>query len=751
MFAQEDGKDRLAEYKYESYQENKTDKSHDPPESKYMGMGITEEIIIASFDVIWSLLVEKIHHPEKYRAVKDVAVEHSEGKWVRYMYLIPMDLVMSEEIVVDEQEHSIRFVDKKNLDLEIVNVVEKTDESNKQRVVFFKQNRETGVKIVSPELIWTFKSDMYFLKRRAEQKMAKPAHEREPSYGQVLLFDSDARDVSHDEKSSVGSQPESTRRVNDMSYEAIQSLMKDKPNLRVQMQEEVFRIMDSYEWSEITKGMVVELVGNALGVKLEPEWQRFVKITIMRIIDGRLRMEHFAGVTEKKSDNAQELSSVGSGTGYHSRNVSYGGMADQPEEAFDAQIRELFDREILQPSNEGIRDYFSVGTINTGSESDHMAKQNSDGPKGMKKTHERELSTSCQSVTFTPKSDQMAKQNSDGSTGKEKTLCSWGGTTEHRPEKDEPFDEPATHAHEQAKQEPKLRIELRNLGGSSDEEKGSSKKPESEKLSTLFQELRIKKYLNNFKREEYLFEDLSELSSDCLDELIPKAGPRRRLKRWIASRRLKKSSFSKPLLKSLRSNSKTKKLFTDNFRCSLLSHCNAHAETKSAMALVEEQKTYILELIKNQKTGTNSNYEAFLSHVQKDSADLCRSIYLSLLMNDVKVWYDKEADRLDNRGMVEGIFKSNEFVFVMVKDFFERPYCIFEVLLAVALRKPITVLLENDRRFGGLAFEELSKVIPNFIYDHIIEHEIINVNREYFMSFVDKLKKRVTRHRKTKN
>merc|ERR1719499_2694305 len=86
---------------------------------------VVEEIIDASFDVIWNLLVEKVHHPEKYLPVEDVAVEHRDGKWVRHMYVSPMELVITEEIMVDESNHIICFIDSNYPDLEIVNALEK--------------------------------------------------------------------------------------------------------------------------------------------------------------------------------------------------------------------------------------------------------------------------------------------------------------------------------------------------------------------------------------------------------------------------------------------------------------------------------------------------------------------------------------------------------------------------------------------------------------------------------------------------
>lgn len=101
----------------------------------------------------------------------------------------------------------------------------------------------------------------------------------------------------------------------------------DSPQLMAKLQEEVFRVMDAHPWSEITKGMVVQEVEEALGFELKAYHKRFVKITIMRIIDGKLKLECFAGENVKKEVvNAEKAQQS------HNREVSYGG------------VQELFDR-----------------------------------------------------------------------------------------------------------------------------------------------------------------------------------------------------------------------------------------------------------------------------------------------------------------------------------------------------------------------------------------------------------------------
>jgi len=307
-----------------------------------------EEYIHASFDVVWKLLVEKVHHPEKYLPVEDVGVEHRDGKWMRHMFLIPMEIVITEEIKIDKEAFTIKFIDSNFPGLEIVNAVERTEDPNKQRVIFYKQNRNTGIKIRSARLQQMFLTDVHFLKVRAAKKMARAVHEREPSYGGVTQY-AEQMAPAHGRDKSYGGVDEliatvdktfrQSRHVSKMSYGGIRTMFdqNDSRRLMARLQEEVFRVMDMHPWSEITKGMVVQEVEDSLGFELESFHKRFIKITIMRIIDGKLKLECFAGesakdqlvIAERKAGNI------------HNRDISYGGM------------QELFDEENEWKKKEG--------------------------------------------------------------------------------------------------------------------------------------------------------------------------------------------------------------------------------------------------------------------------------------------------------------------------------------------------------------------------------------------------------------
>merc|ERR1712060_31754 len=301
-----------------------------------------EDIIIASYDVIWNLLVEKVHHPEKYLPVADVAVEHNDGRWVRHMFLTPMELVITEEINVNEDEHVIKFVDNNYPDLEIVNALERTDDPNKQRVVFYKQNRETGMKITSAQLTQMFTTDVHFLKVRAAQKMARAAHAREPSYGGMPEIFAEVPFGGVGDLGGmnfvIAQQPSAQpggggAHSREMSYGGVRTMFQnhDAPQLMARLQEEVFRVMDLYSWSEITKGMVVQEVQDAMGFELKQHHKRFIKITIMRIIDGRLKLECFAGETVKKEVVTLEKTEGE----VNQQDMSYGEEWQRKEDEFD--------------------------------------------------------------------------------------------------------------------------------------------------------------------------------------------------------------------------------------------------------------------------------------------------------------------------------------------------------------------------------------------------------------------------------
>jgi len=175
-----------------------------------------------------------------------------------------------------------------------------------------------------------------------------------------------------------------------------------------------------------------------------------------------------------------------------------------------------------------------------------------------------------------------------------------------------------------------------------------------------------------------------------------------------------------------------------------LVHDNADFLTELLITNVDSQES---ELSKKQVT-----FDTFLSHVQQYAGDLCRILQLELRPIGINVWLDMIAERLDSRGMIEGVNLSTYFTLVMTKGYFERPYPVFEVLVANILNKPIMVLREEDERFGGLTHAEFVSALPK-PWITLLSHEILTVKRRgaFWTATIEELKKRLSKKPGVKN
>lgn len=123
-------------------------------------------------------------------------------------------------------------------------------------------------------------------------------------------------------------------------------------------------------------------------------------------------------------------------------------------------------------------------------------------------------------------------------------------------------------------------------------------------------------------------------------------------------------------------------------------------------------------------------FVCFISHVQKQASDACHLVHDRLLSENQKVWYDKEANKCDVRGMYDGIAESSVFLLFATKDYFMRPYCIFELMIADKLDKPVIVVWETDISKGGfIGVGDFFAKVPQQFSARIKKHEAIPFRR----------------------
>jgi len=160
------------------------------------------------------------------------------------------------------------------------------------------------------------------------------------------------------------------------------------------------------------------------------------------------------------------------------------------------------------------------------------------------------------------------------------------------------------------------------------------------------------------------------------------------------------------------------------------------AELVQSAGMLELESDYILQRIKS----AAKRYDSFLSHVQKQSSDMCRNIMDNCMKLGLSMWYDKTADRLDMRGIVDSILNSSVFILVLTKEYFKRPFCVYEHCIAIVAGKPVITIFESDERYGG---GPLGSFHLNDMFKHVLRHEIIEINRSYWDSFILKLHNRI--------
>ena len=102
-----------------------------------------------------------------------------------------------------------------------------------------------------------------------------------------------------------------------------------------------------------------------------------------------------------------------------------------------------------------------------------------------------------------------------------------------------------------------------------------------------------------------------------------------------------------------------------------------------------------------------------------------------------------KAARLDTRGMISGVANANYFIMIACKEYFERKWPLFELLLADMMKKRVIVIVETDQRYGGILLNTFCSQVPK-IWERLKDHELMEVQRRYpyRAAFISELKRR---------
>ena len=99
-------------------------------------------------------------------------------------------------------------------------------------------------------------------------------------------------------------------------------------------------------------------------------------------------------------------------------------------------------------------------------------------------------------------------------------------------------------------------------------------------------------------------------------------------------------------------------------------------------------------------------WDYFVSHVQTETGSYAVDLWSSLRASGSKVWLDVKMDKRDEDAMRRGVAESAAVVVLLSKSYFERPFCLKELVWACELGKPVIPCVPSDLKgfigeFGG--------------------------------------------------
>merc|ERR550534_793600 len=102
--------------------------------------------------------------------------------------------------------------------------------------------------------------------------------------------------------------------------------------------------------------------------------------------------------------------------------------------------------------------------------------------------------------------------------------------------------------------------------------------------------------------------------------------------------------------------------------------------------------------------------------------------------------------------MIEGISSAKYFTIVATKEYFQRPWPIFELMVATIMKKPILVFAESDVRHGGVSYETFCANLPE-PWNELKKHEFLKIERRglFWEASVAELRKRLIKRADNEN
>jgi hypothetical protein len=131
-----------------------------------VGLGVRAlEKINASYENIWTMILDKVYHPEKYLPMTNVKIEDRAPNHVYREMSSKETVVLREDIYLDKENGEARFVVQ---DMDEVHVNKFHKEPDKQYLEYWAENKQGQRISWNVPKAWALKA-MQVIKEKAEQ------------------------------------------------------------------------------------------------------------------------------------------------------------------------------------------------------------------------------------------------------------------------------------------------------------------------------------------------------------------------------------------------------------------------------------------------------------------------------------------------------------------------------------------------------------------------------------------------------
>lgn len=138
-------------------------------------------------------------------------------------------------------------------------------------------------------------------------------------------------------------------------------------------------------------------------------------------------------------------------------------------------------------------------------------------------------------------------------------------------------------------------------------------------------------------------------------------------------------------------------------------------------------------------------YHGFISHAQADASSTAMNMFMLYGQFGLHTWVDMRQELLTLDGMRRGVRRSAVFILILTEHVLESWYCCQEMLCAIEAKKPVQLVLEEEKRFHPFdlkGWTQSKAPLGSIDKDNIVDQTMkwqVDVGQEKLVSLIENI------------